>query len=282
MGEPTSQSKCEPSRRYSARRNALIYIGREATPAFWGQQWSGYSADLSRKLAAAQHTYVTRVTKQFLAPSAGPILEGGCGLGIHVAALANNGYQACGIDFAEETVQLVKATRPDLDIRVGDVRNLKFPDQSFAGYWSLGVIEHFWDGFGEIAAEAWRVLIPGGILFLTFPALSPLRKYKIRRSSYPPYDDRLGAPVGFYQFALDPVAVKNEFAQLGFRPQRMRFFSGLKGIKDEVEFLRQPLQRLVVGHATIFKRVIAGFFEIASPLAGHTVLLILQKPGKPN
>ncbi len=64
-----------------------------------------------------------------------------------------HGYQSAGVDFAKETIERVKEIIPKLDVRVGDVRDLQFPDNYLTGYWSLGVIEHFWDGYYDILEE---------------------------------------------------------------------------------------------------------------------------------
>lgn len=42
-----------------------------------------------------------------------------------------------------------------------DVRKLQFADGFFDGYWSLGVIEYFWEGYNEIVNEVKRVIKPG-------------------------------------------------------------------------------------------------------------------------
>jgi len=42
---------------------------------------------------------------------------------------------------------------------------LKFPNNFFDGYWTLGVIEHFWEGYNQIIEEAKRVIKPGDIYF---------------------------------------------------------------------------------------------------------------------
>ena len=68
---------------------------------------------------------------------------------------------------------------PDLNIDFGDVRSLPYKKSSFDGIWSLGVIEHNWDGYDQILREAHRVLRSGGYFFLAFPSFSPLRKLKV-------------------------------------------------------------------------------------------------------
>jgi SAM-dependent methyltransferase len=159
----------------------LVYLEHHAADQnFWDSHWN---LDLarSRKILGTRRTLVTDVTRRYLRPADGPILEGGCGIGVHVAALQNHGYQAIGVDYAAKTMAMVRQYLPRSDVRLGDVRSLvEFPDRHFAGYWSLGVIEHFWSGYEDIAREMLRVLRPGGYLFLTFPHMSPLRRVKAR------------------------------------------------------------------------------------------------------
>ena len=162
---------------YNHTERRLIYCDTPATAAFWDSNWSGQR--LTREeLQSQEPTTWSRITQEFLSPKDGPLLEGGCGTGIQVAAINNAGYSIVGIDFATETVRELNNVAPELDIRIGDVRKLDFDDQTFAGYWSLGVIEHFWDGYAEIADEGFRVLKPGGMMFLVFPYLNPVRAWK--------------------------------------------------------------------------------------------------------
>ena len=55
-------------------------------------------------------------------------------------------------------------------LKHGDILALSYPDSSFDGYYSLGVVEHFTDSQLErLLGEAWRVLKPGGKLVLFWP-----------------------------------------------------------------------------------------------------------------
>lgn len=42
-----------------------------------------------------------------------------------------NGYTAFGVDFAERTVRKINEYFPELNVTVGDVRDLKFEDDFF-------------------------------------------------------------------------------------------------------------------------------------------------------
>ena len=84
------------------------------------------------------------------------------------------------------------------------MRALPFEDNSFDGIWSLGIIEHFLDGYDAIAREMQRVLREGGYLFLTFPAMTKIRDWKALRGEYTPWEAVDQEPEGFYQFSLCP------------------------------------------------------------------------------
>lgn len=102
-----------------------------------------------------------KTLRKYLPGEKGIILEGGCGRAQHVYCMKYNGYNAVGVDFAERTVRAVNEAVPELDVRKCDVRNLPFRDGEIAGYWSIGVIEHFWDGYNEILDEMARVIRDG-------------------------------------------------------------------------------------------------------------------------
>ena len=268
-------------RYFDERNNRLIYIERQATPDFWDDCWQ---ADISirEEIIGVKNTYVTRITKKYLKPTDGIILEGGCGRAQHIAALTNNGYQCIGLDSAQQTVRALQNAIPELDVRLGDVRHLDFEDAYFAGYWSLGVIEHFWDGYEHIELEMARVIRPGGYLFLAFPYMSPLRKLKARFGLYPKWEMEQSLST-FYQFALDHKSVIQDFAKYGFELVQARPLDGLKGTKDEVAVLKDLLQKLYDYRGASI--LIRGFRLILSTalslVAGHNILLIFKRSTYP-
>ncbi|MBX3011962.1 MAG: class I SAM-dependent methyltransferase [Caldilineaceae bacterium] len=261
---------------YDPMQNRLIYVGEEATPAFWDTQWQA-QMPTRQTLSTIKETLVTRVTRRYLKPEEGVILEGGCGKGHHVAALTNHGYECIGIDFAEQTVDFLHKTVPQLDIRLGDVHALPFADNTFMGYWSLGVIEHFWEGYTRIAQEIQRVLKPEGYLFITFPYMSRLRQYKARHGAYPIYTDT-AAPPGFYQFALDHRRVLERFATLGFACVQVIPQGGLLGIKNEATRFKASLRQLYDyrGRSPLLRGSRYLVEQFSLPLAAHSILLVLR------
>jgi len=269
---------------FDSKNQRLVYVNEAATDAFWDNHWANQPDPvtakanetlLSRLKGALRQDVVLDTSHRYL-PTGGRVLEGGCGQGQHVVSLSHAGYSAVGLDFAPETVKLLHEQYPDLDFKQGDVRDLPFENESFDGYWSLGVIEHFWDGYEPIAREMHRVLRPGGYLFLTFPYLSPLRKWKVQRDYFPALRED-SEPEGFYQFALDGEVIAEDFKQRGFTLVEKRGLSGLKGLKDEVAALKPMLQRLYSTRSLPGR----GLKRLISPalaqFAGHGVLLVLKR-----
>jgi SAM-dependent methyltransferase len=260
---------------YDQVRNRLVFIQRQATPEFWDELWEKeYFRELI--VAGKNDRFILNTTKRYL--QAGKILEGGCGRGAKVYALHHHGYDAYGVDFATATIKKINSSIPDLKVFPANVMHLPFRSTCFDGYWSLGVIEHFYGGYGTIADEMKRVLKPGGILFLTFPYMSPLRRLKSKAGYYPLWNSSIGAE-SFYQFALDKDKVIKEFEMRGFHLLESIPYDGIKGFKDEVQIVSTPFQCLYdySGKNAIIRIIRYALDSILRLFAGHIILLVLKK-----
>lgn len=111
-------------------------------------------------------------------PRDGLILEAGSGPGHKVAYLQNLGYRVEGVELNREVVDSMKASRPALPLRLGDVGALEVPNGHYAAVTSFGVIEHFRAGPHAPLAEHFRVLRSGGIALISVPSLNALRRLK--------------------------------------------------------------------------------------------------------
>lgn len=264
-------------RYYDPEHERLIYVDREPTPDFWDEQWLAGDGP-GAVLARGGSTFVSRLNRQYVDPADGPVLEGGCGTAKHLAAMARDGYECVGIDNAEKTVAAVKEIAPELDVRVGDVRALDLPDASFAAYWSLGVIEHFPEGYENIGHEMARVLRPGGVLLLSFPCLSPLRRRRARGNAYHEWRGP-GVPESFYQFALEPGRVAADFTGWGFRLEETRLKNGLYGFAQENRLLGPAAMRLsrYRGRSRLARGVRRVLSDALDRDAGHSALLVLRR-----
>lgn len=198
-------------------------------------------------------------------------------MGQFVYALDKAGFKVTGIDYAPKILNSINMNWPHLDVQFGDVRNLQFLDESFDGYWSIGVIEHFAEGYDEIAKEAYRVLRVNGIMFLSFPMLSPFRQMLARKGKYTETNSLAKELKDFYQFALNPVEVIDTFKKYGFDLKYQTGLNSIQGIAEDSKvgqiidnFLESRIPKIRSGLSLILDSIIGN-------LAGHSKLLILQK-----
>ncbi len=78
-----------------------------------------------------------------------------------------------GLDFSEEAIAKIQICQRENNFMAkfcrGNVESLPFKDNSFSGYISLGVIEHFEEGPIKALREAYRILCPGVIAHHLYP-----------------------------------------------------------------------------------------------------------------
>ncbi len=98
------------------------------------------------------------------------LLHAGCGGG-EVDQGLHERMRISAMDISPEAVALYARNNPAAAlIKHGDILAIPFADDTFDGYYSLGVIEHFTDAeITKLFAEAFRVLKPTGKLLLFWP-----------------------------------------------------------------------------------------------------------------
>jgi 2-polyprenyl-3-methyl-5-hydroxy-6-metoxy-1,4-benzoquinol methylase len=259
---------------YEPAANRLLYLDREADETFWDDKWEKSAGATFAN--PPRHGATMRITRRYL-PDGSRVLEGGCGLGDIVHALDRAGFRATGVDFAPKVVDAINRHWPHLNVLEGDVRALPCEDGAYDGYWSIGVIEHFPEGYDAIASEMQRVLRPGGILFLSFPSFNAFRqkraaagKYELLQSSANPVPD-------FYQFALDPSDVRQKFENLGFELVSFRGLSSLLGLAEDSAIaaaVQSVLNRCPDRAGSAVSLVLD---SLIGKYAGHSCLLILRR-----
>lgn len=130
----------------------------------------------------------------------GLVADLGCGPG-HVARyLQKQGVTVVGIDLSPEMVRVAKGLHPEVDLRVGDMTQLDFPEASLTGIVAFYAIVHFRPA--ELVAvfqEARRALKPGGLALLSFHIGDEVVHV----------DDLFGAPVSLdFRFHLPSVVIE--------------------------------------------------------------------------
>lgn len=266
-------------RYYDEQNKCLVYVQDQASRLFWDNHWSNHSQKLLYKNKIPLTHFVTRITRKFLAKKS-KVLEGGAGLAQNSWYLNLAGYKPIAMDFAPKTVQFLRDNRPEVNPVLGDVTQLPFQNKSVDGYWSLGVIEHFYNGYSSILNEAYRVLNDGGYLFLAFPYMSPFRRIKAYFKQYPKWDASNEKINKFYQFALDHQKVIKDIEKSGFRLKVVRKMDGVKGFKDEIIVGQKELQRLYDSRITIMRIINTVVSLLLSVFSSHSILLVFKKDEK--
>lgn len=263
---------------YWPERKRLVFLHKEASPAFWDQRWE--NEDWVKTITRSRKSrYWRGLLRKYLPDKNSRILEGGCGDGRFVDAMKYWGYEAIGVDFAANTVEKINEAMPDLDVRYGDVRKLDFENDYFDGYWSLGVIEHFWEGYQAILSEMNRVLKPGGYVFISFPAISILDKIQILTGRYKVFCDNK-KPASFYQFGLTIESIKNDFLKMGFEYITIQRRNGLLGIERFMPSFKRINQNLtsLSQKTKLIKALYFAISKFLAPLCCHSALMVVRKP----
>ncbi len=273
-----------------AEKKRIICLDQKADARFWDEKWIEDFELKEKDLFYAEE--MVMVTNRFISPCPeNRIIEGGCGKGRVVMALNRAGYNVTGVDYAQKTVDKLNEIYPGLKIFPGDVRMLSgFSDSYFAGYWSLGIIEHFWHGYEDILKEAFRVIKDGGYLFLTFPWFSPLRRTKIFLKVIPSCMHRETLePADFYQFMLNEKQVCKILRKCGFKIVETIPRSGIEGLISETSLFRSkrffPLKK--DGKTTPtqsglfqkkgYKKMLRKADQFLAPFFGHSYMIVAQK-----
>jgi SAM-dependent methyltransferase len=147
------------------------------------------------------------------------VLEIGCGRGFFAASIrqAYNPRHVFGCDFSAEAISIAQARFDDLPNIIWqqeDIENISFKDASFDTVISCETIEHIAHP-GKGLSELYRVLKPGGRLFLTCPNyFNPFGLWCLYRKLIgKPYTEG-GQP--FVNYILTPN-IRLKLKSLGFR-----------------------------------------------------------------
>ena len=142
------------------------------TKKAWEKNWQPH--EIERVMEIFNYPRVKKQIALFekYLPKDEKILEGGCGLGPYLLYFSKKGYEIIGIDYNQEPLDKIKKYDNTVNVKMMDVRSLKFPDEFFGGYLSLGVIEHFPEGPQKAIEEANRVLNKGGIFIVQVPIMN--------------------------------------------------------------------------------------------------------------
>jgi len=217
------------------------------SPELWEENWENNNLELA--LRFCENDPLRPLFERYARPGTA-MLEGGCGQGHYVAYYADRGVRVVGLDFAQSTLARLRARYEHLMLCAGDVAALPFSDEAFDLYYSGGVVEHFEDGAEPALREARRVVRPDGILLISVPYLSPLRrtlsltKRDWRQVSSSQKDvSNNGSSGTFFQYAYTISEFSSILERCGLRVIELQPYSILWGLYD-LPFLEKTLSRV--------------------------------------
>lgn len=114
---------------------------------------------------------IRRMLKLIKARPGLPILDAGCGTGVHSIRAAKQGLSVIAVDVSSAALSEAKVRAKEhgltsrIEFQRGDIRSLPFPDEAFHALFSWGVVIHI-EEIDVALRELVRVLKPGGRLAL--------------------------------------------------------------------------------------------------------------------
>lgn len=270
----------------------------------WDALWD--VTQLDEKLRHGRCDFLTRVFQQYF-PAQGKILEAGCGLGQYVVLYREQGYDIEGVESSRVAVAKIRQHYPDLPIHLADIRQLPYPSNSIAVYFSGGVLEHFENGPGPALTEAYRVLRDDGYLLITVPYVNLARWIKDflpfgRKDGYVLVNDfsqRASLVEGrtFYQYYFGRREILAILWEAGFLPLSTRGVQIVWGLRkmlrrqNRTHSLRPSGVSATapdgVGRESALKtlllrehsenRVIDALLRLLGALCGHMLLIVCRK-----
>ena len=242
------------------------HVESGGSAAYWEE--FGSKGTLADRLRFCDVDPLRPLFLRYLTPGA-TMLEGGCGRGQYVAYYSGRGATVIGLDFAREWLAAIHAEAPALRLCAGDVGALPFKTGAFDVYYSGGVVEHFESGPDRALAEARRVLKPDGVLLISVPYFSPLRRAlrfvkrrEWRRVASAGVDAGNGARGRFYQYAYTVREFDRLLASAGLRVMATQGYAILWGLYD-IEGIRRMVDRFGPAkagrHVHVPTSVVSGF-----------------------
>jgi ubiquinone/menaquinone biosynthesis C-methylase UbiE len=215
-----------------------------STPDYWEGNWENAQFESAVRFCLIDP--LRRLFEKYSKPGS-LMLEGGCGMGQYLAFYAAEGRRVVGLDFAQNTLKRLHQRDSSLPLACGDVSRLPFADETFDLYYSGGVVEHFEGGAEASLTEARRVIKKDGILLISVPYFSPLRRALVpfkrkdwRKLTRPEVDkEKFAGDKTFFQYAYRKEEFEKMLRAAGLQIKETVGYSVLWGLYD-IPFMTPP------------------------------------------
>ena len=153
----------------------VFHFGNNPEDHIWDKMW--YTRTIEKELETCEMESPPR--DLFLAniPLGAKIVDAGCGFGKWVIYLKRRGYNIVGIDSNEQAIAKLHEFDRSLQVELGDILHMGYPDNHFDAYISMGVVEHFEEGPRKALMEAYRVVKPDALVFVSVPTVNIIRRF---------------------------------------------------------------------------------------------------------
>jgi SAM-dependent methyltransferase len=259
--------------------NLALYLEIGDLQDLWDNRWQASNLEYVFTRARLGHLGEFEYPFKRYLPKDGIILEAGCGTGRYVCALQKLGYEIEGIDYAASTISRIHEVDPTLNVRVGDINHIDCPDNHYAAYISIGVLEHNFNGICQGLSEAFRVLRPGGVSLISVPYLNWPRRRTYRDSSIAETEELLNG-LRFYQDHLDVSEFVQQANEIGFTLLEQYPYLLVGGLTRDWR-----LGRWILSHNYFSWRLGRLFKRLCEKAPGwirrdlsHMIMFICQKP----
>jgi SAM-dependent methyltransferase len=96
----------------------------------WGPLWGARPREWAENEDQQLPTYEEAIRHVGLAPGQ-RVLDIGCGTGVFLRLVADRGVEPFGLDASEALIEIARERLPGADLRVGDMEQLPYDDESF-------------------------------------------------------------------------------------------------------------------------------------------------------
>lgn len=142
---------------------------------------------------------IKKIKKMYQNSTSGKILDIGCGRGRLLYEMKKEGWDVFGTELSEHSCSMAREEF-NLDIKKGDIKDCRFPDNYFDVITMWHFLEHYHDP-SELLKESYRILKDGGLLIISVPNIGSLQYYLSKKKWF-----HLDVPRHLYHFTLNTLS----------------------------------------------------------------------------